>query len=86
LQVNSFASEQKIDLTATGAIGLTRRLGMIQPGPWVRRGKTPIAALLCDGLLPEQRVCMSATGIGAAPFASLKRDAAAYAGWSWPCP
>ena len=57
---------------------LTEKLQHLTPGDaiWLRRKTT--GTLICDALLPGERLLMVSTGTGVAPFASVALDPAVY--------
>lgn len=57
---------------------LTEKLQHLQPGDavWLRRKTT--GTLVCDALLPGERLLMVSTGTGIAPFASVSLDPDVY--------
>lgn len=53
---------------------LTSRLQQIRPSDQVYLARKPTGTLVCDALLPGERLFLLATGTGLAPFLSLIRD------------
>lgn len=53
---------------------LTSRLQQIRPSDQIYLGRKPTGTLVCDALLPGNRLFLFATGTGLAPFLSLLRD------------
>jgi ferredoxin/flavodoxin---NADP+ reductase len=53
---------------------LTSRLQQIRPSDQVYLGRKPTGTLVCDALLPGERLFLLSTGTGLAPFLSLIRD------------
>lgn len=57
---------------------LTSRLQGIQAGDQVYLSRKPTGTLVCDALLPGNRLFLLSTGTGLAPFLSLLRDPDVY--------